>query len=228
MRRRRPRRRAGWRSGLDEAALERRAPLARLRPARAARPGGRPAGAGHPRLPRHRPHDDWRCAGARRGGLAGARVGAWGWNSGARTDTLEQAGAALDAIGANEPILVVGWSLGGLFARELARTRPEQVRAVVTLGSPFSGDPQPEQCVAAVRVGRGPQGRRAADPAHHRQAAGAAPCDLVARGRDHRAARGPRTRRRTRRGGRAGLHHMAFAVSRTRGRAKWCAKSTAS
>ena len=34
------------------------------------------------------------------------------------------------------------WSLGGLFARELARVAPDRVRAVVTLGSPFSGDPR--------------------------------------------------------------------------------------
>jgi len=37
---------------------------------------------------------------------------------------------------------VIGWSLGGVFARELARAAPEQVLAVVTLGSPFSGDPR--------------------------------------------------------------------------------------
>lgn len=37
-------------------------------------------------------------------------------------------------------MLVVGWSLGGVYARELAREVPERVRAVVTLGSPFSGD----------------------------------------------------------------------------------------
>jgi pimeloyl-ACP methyl ester carboxylesterase len=39
-------------------------------------------------------------------------------------------------------VLVVGWSLGGVYARELARAVPDQVRAVVTLGSPFSGDPK--------------------------------------------------------------------------------------
>jgi pimeloyl-ACP methyl ester carboxylesterase len=38
-------------------------------------------------------------------------------------------------------VLLVGWSLGGVYARELAREVPEMVRAVVTLGSPFSGDP---------------------------------------------------------------------------------------
>ncbi|HZR83628.1 MAG TPA: alpha/beta hydrolase [Candidatus Binatia bacterium] len=32
---------------------------------------------------------------------------------------------------------LVGWSLGGIFARELARRRPEDVRQVITLASPF-------------------------------------------------------------------------------------------
>jgi len=36
---------------------------------------------------------------------------------------------------------VVGWSLGGIYARELAKRRPDLVRQVVTLGSPLSGDP---------------------------------------------------------------------------------------
>jgi pimeloyl-ACP methyl ester carboxylesterase len=36
-----------------------------------------------------------------------------------------------------EPISIVGWSLGGIFARELARARPDQVRQVITLGSPI-------------------------------------------------------------------------------------------
>jgi pimeloyl-ACP methyl ester carboxylesterase len=36
----------------------------------------------------------------------------------------------------------VGWSLGGLYAREVAKLRPDLVERVVTLGSPFSGDPR--------------------------------------------------------------------------------------
>ncbi len=35
------------------------------------------------------------------------------------------------------PISLVGWSLGGVYARELARMYPDAVRQVVTLGSPF-------------------------------------------------------------------------------------------
>jgi pimeloyl-ACP methyl ester carboxylesterase len=36
-----------------------------------------------------------------------------------------------------KPVTVIGWSLGGIFARDVARRSPEAVRQVVTLGSPF-------------------------------------------------------------------------------------------
>ena len=39
-------------------------------------------------------------------------------------------------------ISLVGWSLGGVYARELAKEMPEMVRCVITLGSPFAGPPQ--------------------------------------------------------------------------------------
>ncbi|MBK9179306.1 MAG: alpha/beta fold hydrolase [Acidimicrobiales bacterium] len=35
------------------------------------------------------------------------------------------------------PISLIGWSLGGIYARELAREYPDAVRQVITLGSPF-------------------------------------------------------------------------------------------
>lgn len=38
-----------------------------------------------------------------------------------------------------ENISVIGWSLGGVYARELAKERPDLVRQVITLGSPFTG-----------------------------------------------------------------------------------------
>lgn len=41
-----------------------------------------------------------------------------------------------------EPVALVGWSLGGVLAREVARERPEIVRSVVTLGSPVVGGPK--------------------------------------------------------------------------------------
>jgi len=41
-----------------------------------------------------------------------------------------------------QKVSLIGWSLGGIFARELARRTPEQVRCVITLGSPFAGAPR--------------------------------------------------------------------------------------
>jgi pimeloyl-ACP methyl ester carboxylesterase len=34
-------------------------------------------------------------------------------------------------------ITIIGWSLGGIYAREIARSAPAAVRQVITLGSPF-------------------------------------------------------------------------------------------
>ena len=39
-------------------------------------------------------------------------------------------------------VSLVGWSLGGVYARELARNAPDPVRRVLTLGSPINGDPR--------------------------------------------------------------------------------------
>ncbi len=36
------------------------------------------------------------------------------------------------------PVSLVGWSLGGVYARELARQHPGRIRQVITLGSPFA------------------------------------------------------------------------------------------
>jgi len=38
-------------------------------------------------------------------------------------------------------VSVVGWSLGGVYARDLALAMPDAVRSVITLGSPFSRSP---------------------------------------------------------------------------------------
>lgn len=38
---------------------------------------------------------------------------------------------------------LVGWSLGGIYAREIAKGRPQVVRQVVTLGSPFADAGRP-------------------------------------------------------------------------------------
>lgn len=61
-----------------------------------------------------------------------------------------------------KPIVLLGWSLGGIFARELAKRHPECVAKVITMGSPFSGDPRSNnawrmyQFVAGHRVDQPP------------------------------------------------------------------------
>ena len=73
---------------------------------------------------------------------AGFRVFPWreGVNWGARDDTLERLQRSLERCESRDPVLLIGWSLGGLYARELARAQPDKVRAVVTMGSPVWGD----------------------------------------------------------------------------------------
>ena len=39
----------------------------------------------------------------------------------------------------NQKISIIGWSLGGVYARQLAKNRPHMVRQIITLGSPFRG-----------------------------------------------------------------------------------------
>jgi pimeloyl-ACP methyl ester carboxylesterase len=61
-------------------------------------------------------------------------------NLGARSDTLDLLERRLNDLRNGRKVLLVGWSLGGMFARQLAHRCPKKVRAVITLGSPFSGD----------------------------------------------------------------------------------------
>lgn len=77
---------------------------------------------------------------------AGYRSYGWGQgrNFGVRSDTLQQIDARIDRIEQDVvgPVTLVGWSLGGLMAREYAKYAPHRVDRVITLGSPFSGDPR--------------------------------------------------------------------------------------
>ncbi|QUT06184.1 alpha/beta fold hydrolase [Sphingobium phenoxybenzoativorans] len=72
---------------------------------------------------------------------AGFAVHGWGLgrNRGVTADILERLDARMAALGVEGPVTLVGWSLGGLIAREYAKYAPERVEKVITLGSPFSG-----------------------------------------------------------------------------------------
>jgi pimeloyl-ACP methyl ester carboxylesterase len=80
---------------------------------------------------------------ALRGALraAGYRVHGWrlGRNIGPTARAMTGMRERLDDLNQRygRQVSVIGWSLGGIFARELARGAPTAVRQVVTLGSPF-------------------------------------------------------------------------------------------
>lgn len=71
----------------------------------------------------------------------GYDVHGWGLgrNQGPTTRMLDGVGKRfLDLHGRRgEGVSLVGWSMGGIFARRLARLNPDEVRQVITLGSPF-------------------------------------------------------------------------------------------
>ena len=75
---------------------------------------------------------------------AGHRVTDWGlgFNFGPSEDRFARLCERVRTLARREgePLVLVGWSLGGLFAREVARACPESVALVVTMGAPFSGD----------------------------------------------------------------------------------------
>jgi pimeloyl-ACP methyl ester carboxylesterase len=55
-----------------------------------------------------------------------------------RAQLLERAGVLYRESG--RKVSLVGWSLGGVLARDLALSAPHHIRQVITLGSPFNGD----------------------------------------------------------------------------------------
>ncbi len=67
-----------------------------------------------------------------------------GLNLGLRQGVMERAHDRLRELYAEHgrTVSLIGWSLGGLYARELAKLSPEFVRLVITLGSPFTGHPR--------------------------------------------------------------------------------------
>jgi pimeloyl-ACP methyl ester carboxylesterase len=67
-----------------------------------------------------------------------------GFNFGPRHGVLDACRAQLKHLAAKhrEPVSLIGWSLGGVYARELAKEQPEHTRCVITLGTPFAGHPR--------------------------------------------------------------------------------------
>jgi pimeloyl-ACP methyl ester carboxylesterase len=76
---------------------------------------------------------------------AGHQVKRWGlgFNLGPTEENFALLEARVRQIGERygQKVVLVGWSLGGIFARELAKREPDIVAKVITMGTPFSGSP---------------------------------------------------------------------------------------
>ena len=75
---------------------------------------------------------------------AGFRAFGWGLglNRGASRSRLQALEARVAALHREhgQKVVLIGWSLGGLYARILGQRMPDAVELVMTVGSPFSGD----------------------------------------------------------------------------------------
>lgn len=76
----------------------------------------------------------------------GYQVSGWkqGFNFGPRHGVMEAARQLVltHFRESGQKVSLVGWSLGGIYARELAKEMPEAVRCVITMGSPFATSPK--------------------------------------------------------------------------------------
>ena len=90
---------------------------------------------------------------------------AWGqgFNFGPRDGVLKKCAADVRALSERhgQPVSLIGWSLGGIYAREMAKELPQHARSVITLGTPFAGHPR---ATNAWRIFEMLSGQTADDP----------------------------------------------------------------
>jgi len=89
--------------------------------------------------------------------LLGYRPLGWGLgvNRGDVTALADAVAAQVrqDAAASGRPVRIVGWSLGGVIGREVARREPALVSHVITMGSPVVGGPVYTAAAASYRAG---------------------------------------------------------------------------
>jgi len=61
-------------------------------------------------------------------------------------------------------VSIIGWSLGGVFAREIAKRKPNLVRQIITLGSPFAGVTEPNNAMWLYEMLTDGRGTEDVDP----------------------------------------------------------------
>ena len=127
-----------WRMPLEYAALVAALPVLRRAP----------RGDGHPVVvfPGLMAHDITTWALRRYLYDRGYTAHPWGegFNLGPRDDMLERFAERVRDLRRerDQKVSLIGWSLGGIYAREIAKEVANDVRCVITLGSPFTGHPK--------------------------------------------------------------------------------------
>jgi hypothetical protein len=121
-----------------------------------------PRGDGHPVfvLPGFLAHDGSTLALRRFLRDRGYHAHGWrlGRNLGPSAEVIQRLVERFDAIHRRHgrPMSLLGWSLGGIYARELARAFPAKVRQVITLASPLR-DLDASNVARLARLGLGPR-----------------------------------------------------------------------
>jgi pimeloyl-ACP methyl ester carboxylesterase len=90
----------------------------------------------------------------------------FGFNFGPRAGVLRACGELVKELQDKhgQQVSLIGWSLGGVYAREIAKEIPDTVRSVITLGTPFTGHPR---ATNAWRLYELVSGHQVGDPAIH-------------------------------------------------------------
>lgn len=108
---------------------------------------------------------------------------AQGRNLGMRPGLKQALATRLDELAQRhgQSVLLLGWSLGGVFAREMARHQSSLVRRVITLGSPINGHPNANNMVLLFKLanGGGRVGKAELDGFARRIVAPPVPCTAV-------------------------------------------------
>lgn len=68
---------------------------------------------------------------------------AFGWQNGINLGRLESLESIQKQVEntvsqSNQKVILIGWSMGGIFAREVAKVQPNLIKKVITIGSPFA------------------------------------------------------------------------------------------
>lgn len=81
----------------------------------------------------------------------------YGWGLGrnlGRMEKFEALSAKIDTLFEQhqQKITLIGWSLGGVYVREIAKQKPEKVQQIITLGSPFAALDAPNHALWAFKL----------------------------------------------------------------------------